>query len=148
MLLLREVNSNDMMLIFNWSNDPAVRLESFNSEPILLENHKKWFTKVMDDNNILFYILQEDGKDVGQIRLAVENNTAVISYMISAEFRGRGLGKKIIHLAEERIKQAKTDVIYLKAEVKIDNKASEKVFVDNGFDKTLKDEYIEFIKKI
>lgn len=34
---------NDCSLIYNLSNDPLVRSNSFNSEPIFYENHVRWF---------------------------------------------------------------------------------------------------------
>ena len=38
-----EKTSEDCSLIYNLSNDPLVRINSFNSEPIFYENHVRWF---------------------------------------------------------------------------------------------------------
>ena len=43
LMKIREANYNDTKLIFNWSNDPLVRAQSFNSNIIEFENHKNWF---------------------------------------------------------------------------------------------------------
>ena len=42
---IRQVKNgeNDCSLIYNLSNAPLVRSNSFNSEPIIYENHVKWF---------------------------------------------------------------------------------------------------------
>lgn len=42
---IRQVKNgeNDCSLIYNLSNDPLVRSNSFNSEPIFYENHVRWF---------------------------------------------------------------------------------------------------------
>lgn len=47
---------NDCSLIYNLSNDPLVRSNPFNSEPIIYENNVKWFNKVINDSNILFFL--------------------------------------------------------------------------------------------
>ena len=39
----RKATEDDMMLYFNWANDFSVRINSYQSELIPLENHKKWF---------------------------------------------------------------------------------------------------------
>lgn len=39
-------NITDCSLVYILSNDPLVRANSFNSEPIVYENHLKWFNKM------------------------------------------------------------------------------------------------------
>lgn len=51
-----EKTSEDSSLVYNLSNAPLVRSNSFNSEPIIYENHVKWFNKVINDSNILFFL--------------------------------------------------------------------------------------------
>lgn len=46
----------DCSLVYNLSNAPLVRANLFNSEPIIYENHVKWFNKVINDSNILFFL--------------------------------------------------------------------------------------------
>ena len=41
-LYLRTADENDMDLLFQWANDPDVRKNSFHSEPISYETHKKY----------------------------------------------------------------------------------------------------------
>ena len=45
LLEVRVVKENDVDLIFNWSNDPLVRSQSFLSDPINFKEHEKWFKK-------------------------------------------------------------------------------------------------------
>lgn len=55
MLIRKALNTTqDCSLIYNLSNDPLVRANSFISEPIIYENHVKWFNKVINDSNIFF----------------------------------------------------------------------------------------------
>ena len=57
-MIIRKVKdiTVDSSLVYNLSNAPLVRSNSFNSEPIIYENHVKWFNKVINDSNILFFL--------------------------------------------------------------------------------------------
>jgi len=44
-LHLVEAASKDAELIYNWANDPEVRNNAVNNEPIIYENHLEWFNK-------------------------------------------------------------------------------------------------------
>ena len=45
--------SKDLNKTFEWSNDTLARNNSFNSNKIKFEEHKKWFlNKIYDSNNI------------------------------------------------------------------------------------------------
>ena len=57
-MIIRKVKdiTVDSSLVYNLSNAPLVRINSFNSEPIIYENHVKWFNEVINDSNILFFL--------------------------------------------------------------------------------------------
>lgn len=57
-MIIRKVKdiTVDSSLVYNLSNAPLVRINSFNSEPIIYENHVKWFNKVINDSNILLFL--------------------------------------------------------------------------------------------
>ena len=57
-MIIRKVKdiTVDSSLVYNLSNAPLVRANSFDSEPIIYENHVKWFNKVINDSNILFFL--------------------------------------------------------------------------------------------
>lgn len=42
MVNLRKAEQSDMDLLFEWANDPAVRKNSFRSDPIPYADHVKW----------------------------------------------------------------------------------------------------------
>jgi RimJ/RimL family protein N-acetyltransferase len=73
---------------------------SYNSEKILFEEHKKWFDKVLESNLIFTYILEIDGKPIGNIRFNNDssNLTTKISYLIDPAYHGMGLGTEILKL--------------------------------------------------
>jgi len=146
---LRYVEENDIELIFNWSNDKEVRKNSFHTETIKWEEHVKWFKNIIENKNVYFFILEDDGNPIGQIRIKFEkDDEGIISFSISKEFRGFGFGKEILRLIEEQLNKInmKCKLIGL---VKIDNIASKKSFVINGYTEIKLDENsMKYVKNI
>ena len=147
-LYLRRATMDDMDLLFKWANNPDVRKNSFNTEPIPYENHVEWFNKMMLNNSVIQYILCENDIELGQIRLNIENKTAVIDYSIDEVFRGKGLGTKMLTMIEEIIVSEKIPVFTLIGQVKYENKASAKAFIKNEYIQLNQDKYLEYNKKI
>lgn len=133
MIFLRKAEKDDMDLLFGWANDPVVRANSFNTNPIPYENHVQWFKKIMEDSTILLYILMDDDTPVGQIRLNVDGDEAEIGYSIGSEFRGKGYGHKILQLVVEEVHKEHSEILKLVAKVKPDNKASNILFEKEGY---------------
>lgn len=147
-LYLRRATMDDMDLLFKWANNPDVRKNAFNTEPIPYENHVAWFNKMMLNNSVIQYILCENDKELGQIRLNIENKAGVISYSVDESFRGKGFGTKMLAMIEEIIVLKKIQVSTLIGQVKYENKASAKAFVKNGYKRQNVDGFIEFSKII
>lgn len=163
-LRLREAAAQDVDLLYRWANDPTVRQNAFHTESIPYDNHRMWFAKNLADRDVLMYILcrteqkqththTSDGlsgteTEIGQIRLSIEGDHALIDYSIDASMRGQGLGSKMILMAEEKLRENRTDVIYCLAQVKYENPASARVFEKCGYDAQEQEHYIEFTKRI
>ena len=116
-LSLREVTAKDMDLLYEWANDPTVRQNAFHTEPIPYEDHKMWFAKNLADREVLMYILcsisaGEKEEPLGQIRLSIEEDKALIDYSVDASRRGQGLGAKMILMAEEKLRESRRDVTH------------------------------------
>ena len=83
---LKAATEKDINLLFEWTNDPSVRQNSFNSAPIPFEDHQRWFHRVLNDPNTFLYILYDAEVPIGQIRLdKPEDGSAIINYSISGE---------------------------------------------------------------
>ena len=120
-------NTHDMELLYLWANDPEVRNNSFSTSKIDMVTHVNWFKNKINDKNYKILFLLDGNIDVGVVRIALENRVAIISYSVSAEFRGKGYGTRIIREAEKYIKEENlADII--KAEVKPQNIASCSIF--------------------
>lgn len=143
-IFLRKATEGDLMLVFEWANDPEVRRNSFQTAPIALEDHKKWYDLKMKSDNSLFYIMMCNHIPAGQIRLELEGKRALVNYSIAKSFRGKGLARKMLSLAENELKRSYPYIEKLVAEVKEDNVASQRAFVREGYNKG----YVVFEKEI
>lgn len=134
MVFLREVTLNDLDLLYEWANDSDVRQYSFCIDHIPYETHIKWFHKMICDRNIVQYILMDDHRPVGQIRIKIENEEAEVSYSISPEHRGRGYGHIALELLYKKVLVDYPKVKSLIARVKPENEISSKVFLEEGYE--------------
>lgn len=144
-LYLKKVDPNDIDLLYGWANDAAVRKNAFYTEPIPYENHVKWFANMLADASVHQYILYRGELPVGQIRLNVEDNEALIDYSIAAEYRGKGYGSALLELIKKQIAADKiSNVMKLIGQVKYDNTASARAFETCGFSKREMADYIQY----
>ncbi|MEE2723161.1 MAG: GNAT family N-acetyltransferase [Bacteroidota bacterium] len=128
-LRIRRVKKEDSIVLFEWSNDPLVRRNAFDSKKIDWDSHEKWFQNKLLDNNCKIFIFEnKQGHPVGQVRLDYLDKKWLIDYSIDQFFRGLGLGKKIISKAINMI-----DKGTFMAMVKHKNQASIKTFLNLGF---------------
>lgn len=151
-LYLREAVKADIDLLYRWANDSEVRKNAFHTEQIPYDTHKVWFENVLKDRNVLQYIFIEKHqgmtKEIGQIRLSLDKDRAVIGYSIAEDMRGKGFGTRMVQMAEEKLREVRKEIAVFAAQVKYENKASAKVFEKCGYTSSRKMEYIEYTKAI
>lgn len=148
---LRKTEQQDMEQLLIWRNDPDVRKCSFHTDEISLDEHEKWFQATLHRDDVEWFILEEDGKPVGQIRLTYWYDELVISYSIDQQCRGRHLGQRIVELMEEAIKgnsELRKDGEYFMAYVKKENIASCRVFQTLGYQEEEQRKWIKYVKRI
>lgn len=104
-VVLRPATLNDTQLTYSWAADPVVRSFSFNTRPIIEEEHINWFAAKLNNNNCRYYIAELDGKPAGSIRFDLHNGEALISYLVSPELHGKGLGQILLGKGLEKISQ-------------------------------------------
>ena len=131
LMKIREANENDTKLIFNWSNDPLVRAQSFYSNVIEFENHKNWFKEKLQNDNSLLLINIWEGNNIGLVRFELENNKCTIGILIDEEFRGKGFSS--LMLINSSAYYFKRFTIPIFAHIKKSNIASIKSFEKAGF---------------
>lgn len=94
--IFRPIKKEDCLKIFDIANDDEVREFSFNSDKIPLEDHKKWFNNVLNEDSIKFYVLQYKNDLIGQLRLDFDEDYPVISISLNKKYRGLGLSKILL----------------------------------------------------
>lgn len=141
---LKLASEYDCDLLFNWTNDEDVRKNSFSSYKILYENHIKWFNNKINSDKCIIFILEIKDTPVGQIRIDIECETAVISYSIDKNYRGKGLSVVMLSLLEDKIKNI--NINKLIGFVKLENIASQKVFENLKYNKIIHSEFLEYEK--
>lgn len=131
---LRSAVKEDMDLLYQWANDPAVRANSFTVSEIKYEEHQKWFLELLEDSLCRQYIYVYNGEDIGQIRLTFAGDKAEIGYSIQTDKRCMGHGNEMIRLIKQKVKDEFPYVSKLIAKVKPSNAASIYCFENNQFE--------------
>lgn len=92
----RKATIEDLMTVYNWSNDTLVRKNSYSSNPILLEDHSDWFLKKIKDTKTLFLIVEINGKPAGIVRYEISALHSVVSIVVSKSYRGQRLASSFL----------------------------------------------------
>lgn len=131
---MREATRDDCDDLYRWRNDPVTREQFFESEVVPYKEHQKWFKKVIDDHNRLFFIrLDERDEKCGVVRFDIKDALfAEISLNVAPEKRGRGVGSQLI-LRSCPLFFSKTKRRLILARTKEQNIASIKAFKKAGF---------------
>ncbi len=138
-LHLRPVAEKDCELLFDWANDPTVRQNAFQPEPIEWEDHHKWFTSKRDSTHCFQYIATSiDGIPVGQIRFDLGEKYAEVDYSLDPQFRGLGLGTSLLEEGIGQLASVIAGPLIIQGKVKQKNFQSMMSFESAGFNVTEK----------
>lgn len=147
-IFFRKADMKDLDLTYIWANDKETRKNSFDSNEIGFDEHKDWFKKKLDSCNSHIYIFMNGSSPIGVLRLDVHDDISEISYSIDQKYRGQGYGKKMLLELEKLINEDRALSKHLKAEVKFDNIASQKIFEKLNYGVIKKSDRLEFFKTI
>ena len=147
-LRFRPADLVDSDLYLKWVNDEAVRLQSFDSKPVVRADHEAWYGARMADPDSFLFVVEMDEEPVGQVRFAVEGELAYISYSVASSARGRGLGFAMLHFAAGALKRERPEVSRLAGYVKNDNPASLVTFRNLGYVEQATTDYPNAVKFI
>ena len=127
---VRQALPKDVLLYFNWANDPCVRKNAISTERINEKNHRKWFQNKLDNWATTMFVFELDGKSFGQVRFDIEENDIFIDYSIDKFFRGKGLSVDMLRLGIEAFRKDNRHLKWnsIKGIVKLENTPSTKVF--------------------
>lgn len=134
MLTFRKATIADTNLYFDWANDPDVREQSYNSNPINVESHEKWFnSKLKEDSCFMLVFQNEDNLNIGQVRIQKEDkNEALIGISVAREHRGKSYARKMLQIASDYFLDSNKGY-KINAFIKKENSSSKYVFEKAGF---------------
>jgi UDP-2,4-diacetamido-2,4,6-trideoxy-beta-L-altropyranose hydrolase len=125
----RLAETSDVKLYFDWANDPEVRKQSHNTEPIIWDNHVRWFNEILESHALMLIFFEGD-KPIGQLRVIDDT----ISLSVDTAFRGKGVAPKMLSSLKMLLLKTHThDPARITGEVKQSNTASIKAFEKAGF---------------
>ncbi|WP_158846523.1 UDP-2,4-diacetamido-2,4,6-trideoxy-beta-L-altropyranose hydrolase [Algibacter sp. L1A34] len=136
----RKAKQEDLMQVYSWSNDAFVRKNSYDSKPIELKNHKKWYLNKIKDSNTLFLLPLINNKPAGVVRYDITETHAIVGVLVSKDYRGQKLASQI--LINSAKLYFKNNSIPILAYIKKENTASVKSF-ENARYTYFKDEIIK-----
>ena len=130
----RKANLSDVMLFFEWTNEPQVRQNSYQTEPVLLENHENWFKNKINDDNCTLLVFENHLKQaIGQVRIEKKDqNSALIGISNDKNHRQKGYATKMIELASAQFLD-ENPAFCICAYIKLENEASKKAFEKAGY---------------
>jgi len=108
-------------MLLKWRNDKATRMASHTTGEVKLEDHIEWLKSTLLNKNRNLYVAEENGVPVGTVRADYDNGIYELSWTVSTKARGKGVGKWMVSLLANRIKDP------IRAEVKKGNEASSKI---------------------
>lgn len=150
--MLREVIKSDFDKLYEWVNDKEVRKNGYKQELVEKTEYYKWFVEKLGSPNAMMFIIEQDEKDVGELRIEKHKNDALIIYSIDKRHRWNGIGKKSIGLIESYYQMNKhmfKGIESFSAFVKANNIYSIKIFERNNFIRIYEDsKYIVFRKSL
>lgn len=132
-LTVRLATPEDVLDILHWRNEAFTRSMSRDTEVIEELEHRKWFSKVLNDPKRLLLIGVCEEEKVGMVRFDRGNEEQwEVNIIVNPDVRGQGLGRHLLEMALEQLQNiyAPTSVL---AVVNLNNKPSLKLFHALGF---------------
>jgi len=127
-LQIRRATKADCKLLWEVANDPAVRASAFSRASISWEDHVAWFESKMQTATCHILIGEAEGAFAGQVRVDERpDGQGEIDVAVAREFRGKGLGGRLIDLAVREV-FASTAMARIHAYILPQNAASLRAF--------------------
>jgi UDP-2,4-diacetamido-2,4,6-trideoxy-beta-L-altropyranose hydrolase len=125
----------DEELLLEWANDATTRRYSFGRGVIGADDHHRWFgERVRNTRDFVLLIGETDeGVALGTVRFDRTSAGWRLNYSLGAPYRGRGLGRRMLELALQRLAQSHA-ADWVCGRVMAANAASHRVFRGLGFE--------------
>ena len=144
---IREAKMRDNSSIYEWLNDKYTKSMSFSNTTPSFTDHSEWFKKALNSKDHKIYIGEIQKQKIGICRFQLSNSgkSSEVSINMNPSFRAKGLGR--ILLIQSIDKYFQSNEVNLIAKIKINNRASIKIFIAAGFEKIKKNKKFFNLKK-
>ncbi|MBB5016867.1 RimJ/RimL family protein N-acetyltransferase [Chitinivorax tropicus] len=141
---LRPACMDDAVDLHTWRNHPTVRQFAGDDQEIPFATHIRWLNTALVDKDCALLIASDDAGVLGVLRFDRTRSEATISIYLVPDRIGQGLGKHLLIAGERWLQTHWSDVSRLKANVRVDNLRSAKLFETAGYQATSQ----HFIKRL
>lgn len=139
MVILQKATKEDIDIFYDWQKNPLTRKYFLNNSIPNYTEHCRWMENTLKSKDILMYTINYGNRKVGSIRLNINVNKALVSVLLSPNEYGKGFAfeglKAVLELHKE---------FEFEAFIRIENKASQNLFMKCGF---IQIEETKYIKK-
>tara|TARA_B100001057_G_scaffold497199_1_gene600711 strand:+ start:3529 stop:4650 length:1122 start_codon:yes stop_codon:yes gene_type:complete len=99
-LNLREINLQDINILFEWANDNITRQMSSDEHLISSDEHYTYIQNILNTKNTTQYIFEIDDIPVGTIKEEINLDSKIIklSYTIAPNHRRKGYSKQLLNI--------------------------------------------------
>ena len=133
-LSIRKAGLGDANTLFKWVNSPdSLAGKILTSEPIKWTNHIRWLEQRLNREAAHIWIIEESGVPIGQVRFEFSDGAYLVDIFLTPESRKKGYAAKAIQKCISSLKVILEKRAVLKADVKLSNSASIKLFRSLGF---------------
>ena len=104
---IRTAETKDKKLIYKWFNlKESINYKIKTKKKISLREHNIWFNKIIQKKYNKLLIIEENRKNIGQIRLElIKKNTFTIDIFILKDFRKKGVATEALKISEQLLKK-------------------------------------------
>ncbi|MGZ4714899.1 MAG: GNAT family N-acetyltransferase [Acidimicrobiia bacterium] len=130
---LRSATIADRDLLLALRNDADAVRWSTTAAGVTTEEHDAWLAVRLQDPACRLWIVELDGRPVGQLRVdVVDVATGVVSIAVDPAARGRGVAAAALHVLQDVVR-GDVQIDRLRAVVHAGNEPSRRVFAGAGF---------------
>lgn len=130
---LRQAGALDEEYLFEWRNHPKIREVSFDKNVITWDQHHCWFSALLTNSQKVLLIGEYKKQPLGVVRFDLQNDSAEISIYLVQENESNGLGLPLIRSAEKWIREHRSGIKKLNANVLESNTLSQNFFIKAGY---------------
>ena len=142
MVILQKASQKDIDIVYQWQINPITRKYFHNNAIPSYSEHCEWFEGVLVSENVLLYVIMDENRKVGCIRLNISGvNTATVSILLSPLEYGKGFAFLALKSVLEMHKY-----FLFEAYIHTENKASKSLFLKCGFQKVGDTKYIKEVE--